>query len=361
MKKHQLRLRKTLIALVDDYIQTNEPVSSRILNEKYLQEVSSATLRLDLMKLEQQNLIQQPYTSAGRIPTIKGFRAYLKLIEPEHSKISFENMDLLRNLLIRHYKDTPLALHYIMKLLAKETDQLSFVAEPEVSSGYLENLEVFPIGNQKYIFVMSLDSGIDRTVVMKVDYEYTESQLKKLVHYLNEELSGECIYDIANRILLDMQEDMYPDNVLVSTFLKQLHKAFIEISDFYIHYDGSISFLEQPEFDSKENLLTFMSMIQRQDILINLMRSSDDGKGVKVLMGEDFNIPEWSNFSLIYGRYEVFGIPGYLGVVAPIRTEYRHLIPLIRDITATITETTHKGLVILTKEEQIGNSEEKNR
>ena len=125
------------------------------------------------------------------------------------------------------------------------------------------------------------------------------------MHYLNEELSGECIYDIANRILLDMQEDMYQDNVLVSTFLKQLHKAFIEISDFYIHYDGSISFLEQPEFDSKENLLTFMSMIQRQDILINLMRSSDDGKGVKVLMGEDFNIPEWSNFSLIYGRYEV--------------------------------------------------------
>ena len=104
-----------------------------------------------------------------------------------------------------------------------------------------------------------------------------------------------------------------------------------------------------------------MSMIQRQDILINLMRRSDDGAGVKVLMGEDFNIPEWSNFSLIYGRYEVFGIPSYLGVIAPIRTAYRHLIPLIRDITVTITETTHKGLVVSTKEEQIGNTEEKSR
>jgi len=361
MKKNQLRLQKTLKALVDEYIQTCEPVSSRILNEKYLQEVSSATLRLDLMKLEAENKIQQPYTSAGRIPTIKGFRTYLQLIEPDHAKVKFEDMDLLRNLLIRHYKDTPLALHYIMKLLAKETDQLSFVAEPEVSSGYLQNLEVFPIGNQKYIFVMSLDSGLDKTVVMKIDYDFTESQLKKLVQYLNEELIGERIYDIANRIILEMKEDMYQDNVLVSIFLKQLHKAFIEISDFYIHYDGSINFLEQPEFDSKQNILNFMSMIQRQDILINLMRRSDDGAGVKVLMGEDFNIPEWSNFSLIYGRYEVFGIPGYLGVIAPIRTAYRHLIPLIRDITVTITETTHKGLVVSTKEEQIGNTEEKSR
>lgn len=346
MKKNQLRLNTTLTALVDEFISSNEPVSSRILNEKYLKGVSSATLRLDLMKLEQANHIQQPHTSAGRVPTIQGYRTYLQLIAAEHANVRFKDMEVLRELLIQNYKDTPLALHYIMLMLAKETDQLSFVAEPEVSGGYLQKLEVFSIGNSKFIFVMSLDSGLDKTVVMKVEYDFTESQLKKLVRYLNDELAGLRIYDIANRVLVEMGENMYSDNPLVSSFLRELHKAFVDISGFYINYDGSIKFLEQPEFDSKRNILSFMNLIQRQDLVINLMRSKNSGGGVSVLMGEDFNVPEWTEFCLIYGRYEVFGIPGYLGVVAPLRTHYRKLIPLIRDITDTITQTTRKGMMV---------------
>jgi len=346
MKKNQIRLNTALVALVDEYINSNEPVSSRVLNEKYLTEVSSATLRLDLMKLEQADLIRQPHTSAGRVPTIMGYRNYLRLIEAEHENVRFQNMELLRELLIKHYKDTPLALHYIMLMLAQETDQLSFVAEPEVSGGYLAKLEVFPIGNSKYIFVMSLDSGLDKTVVMKIEQEFTKAQLKKLVRYLNDELAGLRIYDIANRVLVEMRENMYRDNPMVSTFLRELHKAFVDISDFYINYDGSVKFLEQPEFDNKRNILSSMNFIQRQDLVINLMRSKDRGKAVNVLMGEDFNVPEWTEFCLIYGRYEVFGIPGYLGVVAPLRTQYRKLVPLIRDITQTITETTRKGMMV---------------
>lgn len=345
MKKNQARLIDTMIALVDEFIQSCEPVSSRVLNEKYLSEVSSATLRLDLLKLEEQNLISQPHTSAGRIPTIGGYRRYLEYIEREHEAVRYARMDTLRELLVRNYKDTPRALHYIMQMLAHETDQLSFVAEPEVSSGYLARLEVFAIGAQKLIFVMSLDSGLDKTVIIKCDYEINEAQLRKLVRYLNDELVGLRIYDIVNKVLVDMRERRMGENDLLSQFLRELHKAFIEISDFYIHYDGSIKFLEQPEFDSKEAILSFMNLIQRQDYLLNAMSNNDEGT-VNILLGEDFSDPRFSNFALIYGKYEVFGIPGYLGVLTPVRTEYRKLIPLIRDVTSTITHTTKRGMVV---------------
>ena len=344
MKKNQLRLNETLKALVDEYIMSCEPVSSRILNEKYLRNVSSATLRLDLLKLEKMNLISQPHTSAGRIPTIKGYREYLRLIEPEIEKIRYEGMDLLREILVRNYKDTPRALYYIMENLAKETDQLSFVAEPEVSSGYLAKLDVFSIGENKLIFVMSLDSGLDKTVILKCDNELTEAQLKKLVRYLNDELAGLQIYDIANRVLVEMQENA--DNGMISWFLAELHKAFMEISDFFIHYDGSINFLEQKEFDDKENILKFMSLLQRQDFLLNTMRKHQSDKEVNVVLGEDLAKGSWLDFALIYAKYEVFGIPGYLGVLAPVRTEYRKLIPLIRDVANTITNTTKRGMVV---------------
>lgn len=346
MKKNVIRLNKTLISLVDEYIQSVEPVSSRMLNEKYLTDVSSATLRLDLMKLEKQGLIAQPYTSAGRIPTIKGYRHYLQLIKPDHAQIRYERMNTLRELLVANYRDTPRALHYIMQVLARETDQLSFVAEPEVSSGYLARLEVFFIGSRKYIFVMSLDSGLDKTVVMKFDYDLTEAQLRSLVRYLNDELVGQRIYDIANQVLVEMRADMHPDNSLVSVFLRELHKAFIELSDFFINFDGSISFLEQPEFDSKHSILNFMNLIQRQDKLIKLMHENEPKNQVQVLMGEALSEPLWQEFCLVYGRYEVFGIPGYLGVVAPLRADYRKLIPLIRDVTFTITDTTKQGMIV---------------
>jgi len=342
---NQQRLDEILRALSDEYIQTNEAVSSRVLNEKYLTKVSSATLRLDLFKLEQQNLIYQPHTSAGRMPTLRGYRKYLQMIETEHEKVKFERMDLLRDLLVHNYKDTPRALHYIMQLLARETDQLSFVAEPEVSNGFLAKLDVFPIQQKKYIFVMSLDSGLDKTVILKCENELTEPQLRKLVRYLNDELVGLRIYDIANKFLVQMRENMYQDGSLISIFLKELHHAFIEISDFYIHFDGSVKFLEQPEFDSKMNILSFLNLIQRQEYLLNLMRNHDQ-KPVNVLMGEDFDTADWSDFSMIYGKYEVFGIPGYLGVVAPLRTDYRKLVPLIRDITNTITVTTRRGMIV---------------
>lgn len=348
MKKNEIRLHETLSALVDEYIISCEPVSSRLLNEKYLKDVSSATLRLDLLKLEQMNLISQPHTSAGRVPTISGYRGFLKHIEAEHENVSYPRMDILRDLLIHNYKDTPRALHYIMQILAKETDQLSFVAEPEVSSGYLAKLDVFSIGERKFLFVMSLDSGLDKTVILKCDSDLSEQQLRKLVRYLNDELVGLQVYDIANRVLVEMKENV--ENSLVRQFLLELHKAFIEISDFFIHYDGSIKFLEQPEFNTKENILKFMSLIQRQDYLLNTMRNFDSDQAVNIVMGEDFGTNEWLDFAIIYGKYEVFGIPGYLGVLAPIRTDYRKLIPLIRDVTTTITNTTRKGMIV-TKQE----------
>ncbi len=346
MKKNELRLKETLCALVDEYILTNEAVSSRILNEKYLTQVSPATLRIDLFKLEEMNLIQQPHTSAGRIPTLHGYRQYLQTIEAQHSQTTFGDMALLRELLIRNYKDTPRALHHIMQLLAKETDQLSFVAEPEVSSGYLSKLEVFRIEPNKFLFVMSLDSGLDKTVITKCEYDITEAQLKKLVRYLNDELVGLRIYDIANKYLVEMRENVEQESPLLRQFLRELHQAFIEISGFFIHFDGSIRFLEQPEFNNREEVLNFMHLIQRQDQILNLMRSADSKKEVTVIMGDQLLESNWQRFAVIYARYEIYEIPGYLGIVAPVRAEYRKLIPLVRDVARTITQTTKRGMMV---------------
>ena len=346
MKKNEMRQQKVLSYLVEEYINSREPVSSKLICEKYIPKASPATIRIDLNKLEKENLIFQPHTSSGRLPTIMGYRRYLEMLDPVLNAIEYEKVGILRNLLIKYYKDTPLALHYIMQILASETDQLSFVAEPEVSYGYLEKLDVFKIAEDKLLFVVSLDSGLDKTVILKWDYGITEQQLKAIVRYANDEFVGHRIYDIQNRYLEETSERITEENKLLKFFLEELANAISQISSYFIHFDGNISFLEQPEFDEKKSILTFLGFIQRQEHLVNLMQQREAKNGYHVLLGEDLGLAELANYSLIYAKYEIFGIPGYLGVLGPVRMNYRKNIPIIRDIAESITKTTKKGMVV---------------
>lgn len=347
MKKNEIRQREVLRHLVEEYIATGEPVSSKLLCQQYVQNASPATIRIDLSKLEKQNLVYQQHTSAGRVPTIQGYRTYIQQISHPLEKLDYENNDMLRDILVKYYHDIPMALHYIMQLLAKETDQLSFVAEPEISYGYLEKLEVFKVGATKLLFVVSLDSGIDKTVILNYDHPITEQQLKAIVRYINDRMAGRRLYDIQERYLEEMAQKISEENKLLILFLEELYKVITEISKYYIHFDGRISFLEQPEFDDKSAILRFLGFIQRQDQLVGMMQKHDkESAQYNVLLGEDFCETDMANYSLVYARYEIFGVPGYLGILGPARMNYRRNIPIIRDMAKIITNTTNKGIVV---------------
>jgi heat-inducible transcriptional repressor len=350
MKKNENRQLNVLKYLVEEYINTYEPVSSKLICEGYIPEASPATIRIDLNRLEKTNLIYQPHTSAGRIPTVQGYRKYLELMTNELAEIAYDKSMFLRDILINYYKDTPLALHYIMQLLARETDQLSFVAEPEVSSGFLQNLEVFKILDNKLLFVVSLDSGLDKTVIINWDYGITNQQLKTIVRYMNEEFMGLRLYDIQNKYIEELAETVSEENKLLKAFLEELQKALSQISSFFIHFDGSIHFLEQPEFNEKSAILSFLGFIQRQDHLVNLMQTHNQSNEYNVLLGEDLGHPDMLNNAFIFSRYEIFGIPGYLGVIGPMRMNYKRYIPMIRDIAKTISDTTKKGMMVFQNE-----------
>lgn len=345
MKKNEIRREQVLKYVVEEYVSSCEPISSKLICDKYIENTSPATIRIDLNKLEKANLIYQPHTSAGRIPTIKGYRTYIEKNLNEISQTHFDRADILREILIKHYKDTPLALHYVMQLLASETDQLSFVAEPEISYGYLEKLEVFKILSDKLLFVISLNSGLDKTVILKCDHNISPQQLKAIVRYMNDTLVGLRIFDIQNTVLEEIAEKVTEENTILKQFLDELQNALSEISNYYIHFDGNISFLEQPEFNDKKSILTFLNFMQRQDHLINLMQKKET-ESWDILIGEDFAQPEFTNFAMIFAKYEIFGIPGYLGVLGPIRMNYAKNIAIIRDIANIITETTKKGMVV---------------
>jgi len=340
------RENKTLTDLVEEYIRARIPVSSKLICENKNKKVSSATIRNELLKLEKKGYIYQPHTSAGRIPTISGYRQYLHLIDEEIAVSQYDKTDFIKGILINNYRDIPLVLHYIKQLLARETDLLTFVAEPEIAYDTMQKLDVFKITNQKLLFVISLTSGMDKTVVIKPDFDISEQQLKVAVRYLNEELSGMRIFDIQNKYIEEISDKWDLDNKLLSLFFREFYYALIEMNNYYIHFDSNIEFLEQPEFDAKDLIILFLNLIQRQDMLVNIMQKNIEGKEVHVVMGEEFGNPEWSDFALLYAKYEIFGIPGFLGLIGPVRMDYKSLIPKVRDIAKTITGSTKQGMIV---------------
>jgi transcriptional regulator of heat shock response len=143
-----------------------------------------------------------------------------------------------------------------------------------------------------------------------------------------------------------MSEKWVSENKLLKLFMKEFYFALLEMNNYYINFDSNIEFLNQPEFDTKDLIILFLNLMQRQDMLLNIMQKNLNGAEWKVILGEDFGNLQWSDFSMLYARYEIFDIPGYLGVIGPTRMDYKTLIPIVRDIAKTITETTKQGMLV---------------
>jgi heat-inducible transcriptional repressor len=208
------------------------------------------------------------------------------------------------------------------------------------------NLDVFKISKSKLLFVVSLAAGMEKTVVIKPDIEITENQLKFIVRYLNEELASLRIYDIQHKYIDEMSKKWKEENKILKLFMKEFYFALMEMNKFFIQFDSSIEFLNQPEFNAKDLIILFLNLMQRQDLLINIMQKNYNNQEYKVIMGEEFGNPTWNDFSLIYTKYEIYDIPGFLGVIGPNRMDYKNLIPKVRDIGKNITQTTKQGMMV---------------
>ncbi len=342
MNKKNQRRKKLLDYLIQEYAQCSAPLASGYICKKYFSDKSPATIRTDLVRLEEKGYIYQPHTSSGRIPTILGYREYLK--QNQFSEELFGNTDHLKKLVCDNFRDATSMLDAILQILAASTKQLSFVAEPEMSYEFLQNLSVFKISPKKLLFVVSLSSGLDKTLLTECNYQITAKQLGALVRYVNQKFSGMRIYDIQTKYLLDSK--LRQENTLLNLFLAELYEALAKMGGYFLNFDGNISFLQQPEFDDKNNILNFFAMIRRQEVLVKLMQENDPKENAGVILGEDLPDKNWGQFVLLYAKYSLFGIPGYLGTISPLRADYATIISCLKAVAKTITATTRDRAIV---------------
>jgi heat-inducible transcriptional repressor len=328
------REKEILREVIHDFILTANPVGSKFIAEKLNEHLSPATIRHVMAQLEELGYLDHPHTSAGRIPTDKGYRIYLD------SLISFDELDEGARAEISEGLNASLAsgdlLSEASKLLGKVSKQLSLVSAPYLGEATLTKLELISLNSSKILVVISLESGLIRTIVLEVVTEVSDQRLKKINSILNERLAGLKLSEIRETIL-DRVGD-YASEDVISHFASMSEKIFSSTSDSdRVHIGMPQGILSHPEFDLPENLKGILEILGDENVILHILEKSDKSEPITVKIGSENKEAKLKDYSLITARYEVGAIKGTVGVVGPRRMQYSRLIPLVDFVAKVIS------------------------
>lgn len=322
--------------IVYSYIQTAIPVGSRFIAKRRDIGLSPATIRNVMSDLEYLGYLGHPHTSAGRIPTDKGYRFYVnelmeidQLSEKEQSSIQTQ---LQGNI------DTDDVLKIASKILGTISHQLSVVTAPQMTSGVFEKLELLQISSNRLLVIISIRTGLVKTIMMEIHSEIPRTKLDDVARLLNERLSGLTLTEIRNTFAERIREYQNEESGLIRLFIESVDKLFDENRKEKIHIGGTTNILSQPEFDNAKNFKSIVELMDNEDIIIHVLETGDIKSGAaNVTIGEETKIEHLKDFSVVTKTYNVGDVTGTIGLLGPKRMDYSKMIPLVDFVATTIS------------------------
>lgn len=324
-----------LNAIVEDYIVTAGPVGSKAVAKKYGLSLSPATIRAVMAELEFEGYLAQPHTSAGRIPTEKGFRAYINgLIKRE------EPLDLDKALIKRTCRE-----NYSRGVIAETAKTLSTLTNcagimflPRLDAFIVKQINIVPLDRTGLLVVLVSNHGMAQTRFIRMDIEVRKLDLKRITEYLNSIAKGLDIRTLRSRIVEQMRLDKNLYDTLLSNALSVGAKALEDTAgkeSNMLFVEGTVRMLDQPEFrDDLEKMRRIFQAFETKSTLIHILDRAMAEQGAHVYLGSESNIKDFEGLSLVTAPYGAGGeILGTLGVIGPLRMNYSKIIPLV-DYTA---------------------------
>ncbi len=323
---------RILAAAVDEYILTGEPVSSKTIAAMADIRVSPATVRNDMSLLEQLGYLEQPHTSAGRVPTYKAFRLYIEKLMSEKS-ISDEEKRVLDAAVDNVEVPTEEALiESASKALAELTQCAAVVSNTAPQFSVITKVEVIPTGRRMYVLLMITSSGTIKNKVCRLEFDLTNEQLDYFTEYISKNLSGVSVDSLSDDMLEKLSEAMGAYMMTLSPLLKGISELVKGFSDEDVRLSGEKNLLSRTDITTAE-AIRFM---EQKDSLALMIDNSFSG--LQVFFGEDGNFIV-GNSSVIMSPIRKHGKnAGSLGIIGPLRLDYARFIPYIEYLTNRITD-----------------------
>lgn len=333
------RIKTILASVVHRYITTAEPVSSSIIAKEYNLDLSTATIRHEMYWLEKYDYLWQPHTSAGRIPTDKGYRFYVDNLMTKGYLKENEKREIIQ--IYKKNKELEETMKITSQLLSKLTNNLGVVLGPIIYDDLVRNIQFIPVGNSRVLTIIVTDTGLVCQKLINVSGEITKDRLSYLSNLINNKLTEKDMNIInLNKILKDEL-----DKIL--SFQERFNYIYNFLEDCCnfkflknkIYLDGRTNIMRQPEFNETIKFNYILSIIEEENILANTIRKCLGFRKTKVIIGKESKLKEIQNCSLVTSKYNIKGKPaGAIGVLGPTRMDYSRMISIVEYISDKLSD-----------------------
>jgi heat-inducible transcriptional repressor len=334
------REKSILRSVVQQFIITASPVGSRYITKKYEMGISPATVRNIMADLEESGYVNHPHTSAGRVPTDKGYRYYVDSLM-ELKKLKSSDKGLINKSLKAEITETDEIFKITSKLLSTITNQLACVTYPDIESGIFEKLQIISLTSTRLMIVISIKSGLVKTITLEIKSTIKRIQLESVQRILNERLSGLKFSEIRKTFKTRFKDVDDKQKPVIRLFIDSVDKIFKDDRKTEnLILTGARNIIKQPEFENPEKFESIIELMEDKDIIIHIIEKSSeaDQGNVFISIGSENEDIKMRDYSFISKEYKFGGTIGTLGIVGPKRMEYSRVVAIVDYIAKMLSE-----------------------
>ena len=333
---------KIMQAIIRNYLETGEPVGSRTISKYTDLNLSSATIRNEMADLEEMGYILQPHTSAGRIPSDKGYRLYVDTMMEKKDK----ELEELKELILEKEDKMDNLLKQVAKLLAVNTNYASMISAPAVHKNKIKFLQLSRVDKNQLLAVIVMEGNMIKNNILPVAEELDDETLLKLNILLNSNLNGLSIDQINLGMISLLKEQAGIDSGIVSDVLDAVAEAIGEDEDLQIYTSGATNIFKYPELsDSKSASELIEAFEEKQELasLVSETLNSEENTGIQVYIGNETPIQTMKDCSVVTATYELGeGIQGTIGIIGPKRMDYENVMDNLKNLKVQLDDIFRK-------------------
>jgi len=328
------RKKKVLQAIVEEYINTAEPVSSNSLTSNHGLNCSSATIRNEMADLEKSGYLDKTHTSSGRIPSEKGYRYYVDELLKEDD-ISLEEIKYISSKLETKVNEIEDLTKIAANTISEVTHYTTVSIGPKTNSQIIEEIKFILLGTRMMMAIILTDTGMVKETIIKFDEDITQKQVETMNYMFNNKLKGQPIETIDRPLEEYLYDEMTYSVNVIKPIIEQIKKV---LQDEQIYLEGANKSFDLPEFNSLEVAKNFINVLDTKELVSDMLNSgfADD---IHVYIGEENQKEELKDFSVVTFKHKVNGKDaGTIGIIGPKRMDYSKVISVMKYINKKLKE-----------------------
>ena len=333
---------KILHAIIKTYLETGEPVGSRTISKYTDLNLSSATIRNEMADLEELGYIMQPHTSAGRIPSDKGYRLYVDMLMEEKE----QELSEMQEAMLQKADKMEQLLKQAAKVLASNTNYATMVSTPRSSANKIKFIQLTMVDDEQLIAVIVLGGNVIKNRIINVEEPLSNENLLKLNMLLNTTLNGMAIEEINLGLIARLKEQAGPHSEVIGKVLDAVADAIQLEEEMQIYTSGATNIFKYPELSDKQSAQEIISAFEEKQQLTALVTQTlarEDNTGIQVYIGDETPVQTMKDCSVVTATYELGdGMKGTIGIIGPKRMDYEHVLKSMKRLQNELDQMFHK-------------------